>query len=106
SLESNASHTSFVCADPIDPIRPDPTRTSMQTPQFFDEVPPIVVVDPLAEFLGAADDGLFEYRYLDVVKAAGHSCPTVAGAWLTTRKALAHLYPDAPPRRGEIRVEL
>src|SRR5690606_24268413 len=28
------------------------------------------------------------------------------GAWLTTRKALAHLYPDAPPRRGEIRVEL
>ncbi len=78
----------------------------MQTPEFFDAVSPITLVDPLAEFLGAAADGLLEYRYVDVVKAAGHSCPTVAGAWLMTRKALAHLYPDALPRRGEIRVEL
>lgn len=78
----------------------------MQTPEFFDEVPPITVVDPLAEFLGAAADGRLEYRYVDVVKAAGHSCPTVAGAWLMTRKALGLLYPDSLPRRGEIRVEL
>jgi len=78
----------------------------MQTPEFFEAVPPIIVVDPLAEFLGAAADGLLEYRYVDVVKAAGHSCPTVAGAWLMTRKALGHLYPDSLPRRGEIRVEL
>lgn len=78
----------------------------MQTPEFFDAVPPIIVVDPLADLLGAADDGLLEYHYVDVVKAAGHSCPTVAGAWLMTRKALAHLYPDTLPRRGEIRVEL
>lgn len=78
----------------------------MQTPEFFDAVPPILMFDPLAEFLGAADDGLLEYRYLDVVKAAGHSCPTVAGAWLMTRKALAHLYPGELPRRGGIRVEL
>ncbi len=78
----------------------------MQTPEFFDAVPPITVVDPLADLLGAAEGGLLEYRYVDVVKAAGHSCPTVAGAWLMTRKALDHLYPDALPRRGEIRVEL
>ncbi|MBE0592716.1 MAG: hypothetical protein IH616_09990 [Gemmatimonadales bacterium] len=78
----------------------------MQTPEFFDEVPPIVLIDPLADLLGAADEGLLEYRYVDVVKAAGHSCPTVAGAWLMTRKALAHLYPGTLPRRGEIRVEL
>lgn len=78
----------------------------MQTPGFFDAVPTIVLADPLAEFLGAASDGVLEYHYVDVVKAAGHSCPTVAGAWMMTRRALAHLYPGETPRRGEIRVEL
>jgi hypothetical protein len=78
----------------------------MQTPAFFDAAPPIVVADPLAEALGAADGGVFEYRYVDAVKLAGHSCPTVAGAWLMTRAALARLYPGETPRRGEIRVEL
>jgi hypothetical protein len=79
---------------------------AMQTPAFFDAVPAIVVADPLAETLGAADGGLIEYRYLDAVKLAGHSCPTVAGAWLMTRAALARLYPGQTPRRGEVRVEL
>lgn len=78
----------------------------MQTPAFFDAVPPIVVFDPLADALGAFDGGLIEYRYVDAVKLAGHSCPTVAGAWLMTRAALARLYPGETPRRGEIRVEL
>lgn len=75
----------------------------MKTPTFFDAVPAITVADPLAEALGAADGGLIEYRYLDAVKLAGHSCPTVAGAWLMTRAALARLYPGQSPRRGEIR---
>jgi hypothetical protein len=78
----------------------------MQTPAFFDAVPAIVVADPLAEALGAAEGGLIEYRYVDAVKLAGHSCPTVAGAWLMTRAALARLYPGETARRGEIRVEL
>lgn len=78
----------------------------MQTPAFFDAVPRIVVQDPLAETLGAAADGIIEYSYLDAVKLTGHSCPTVAGAYLMTLTALARLYPDALPRRGELRVEL
>jgi hypothetical protein len=78
----------------------------MKTPAFFDAAPAIVVADPLAEALGAAEGGLIEYRYVDAVKLAGHSCPTVAGAWLMTRAALARLYPGETPRRGEIRVEL
>lgn len=78
----------------------------MKTPAFFDAVPAITVVDPLAETLGAAEGGVIEYRYLDAVKLAGHSCPTVAGAWLMTRAALARLYPGELPRRGEVRVEL
>jgi hypothetical protein len=82
------------------------TIPAMKTPDFFDAVPAIVTVDPLAEVLGAAERGVIEYRYVDAVKLAGHSCPTVAGAWLMTRAALARLYPAETPRRGEIRVEL
>ena len=62
--------------------------------------------DPLAEFLGAAEGGLLEYAYLDAVKLTGHSCPTVAGAWLATVEALGRLYPGALPERGGVRVEL
>ena len=78
----------------------------MPFPQFFDAAPRITVRDPLARFLGAADDGVIEYGYVDVVKLAGHSCPTVASAYLMTRAALGSLYPDALPERGGVRVEL
>lgn len=77
----------------------------MNHPAFFDEVKTVTVRDPLAEVLGAADGGLLRYSYLDAVKLAGHSCPTVAGAYLMTLKALAALYPDSVPERGNIRVE-
>ncbi len=78
----------------------------MQTPDFFDQAPSILMVDALAQALGATTDGLIEYRYLDAVKLAGHSCPTVAGAWLMTRAALARLYPGQTPHRGEVRVAM
>jgi hypothetical protein len=78
----------------------------MQTPAFFEQVPAIVMHDALAQTLGAAQGGLIEYRYLDAVKLAGRSCPTVAGAWLMTRAALARLYPGQTPRRGEVRVAM
>ena len=78
----------------------------MAFPEFFDAVPRIRVRDPLAQFLGAAAEGVFEYGYVDAVKLAGHSCPTVAAAYLLTRAALRALYPDALPERGGVRVEL
>jgi hypothetical protein len=77
----------------------------MAFPSFFSEVPPIILRDRLAEFLGAADGGLIEYHYADVVKLAGHSCPTVAGAYLMTSRALNALYGDDMPERGDIRVD-
>jgi hypothetical protein len=77
----------------------------MSYPDFFDAVPRIRLYDPLAEFLGAAEDGILEYGYFDVVRLAGHSCPTVASAYWATYKALAYLYPDTTPARGDIRVE-
>src|SRR5512140_714413 len=78
----------------------------MATPAFFDDVPAILMYDALAQALGAVADGVIEYRYLDAVKLAGHSCPTVAGAWLMMRAALARLYPGEMPRRGELQVEM
>lgn len=76
----------------------------MKYPDFFDAIPRIVLRDPLAEFLGAADGGLIEYSYLDAVKLAGHSCPTVASAFCLTRRAMRALYGDALPERGGLRV--
>jgi hypothetical protein len=77
----------------------------MRYPSFYDQVPAITMYDPLARFLAAAEGGFFDYRYVDAVKAAGHSCPTVASAWLMTARALDALYPKDVPERGAIRVE-
>ncbi|MEP6969241.1 MAG: hypothetical protein ABJA49_02290, partial [Betaproteobacteria bacterium] len=49
------------------------TVSQMQTPAFFEQAPTIVMYDALAQTLGAVQDGLIEYRYLDAVKLAGHS---------------------------------
>jgi hypothetical protein len=77
----------------------------MHYPAFFDDIPAIRLYDPLAEFLGAVEGGVLEYGYLDAVKLAGHSCPTVASAYWMTHRALRVLYPDGLPERGNIRVE-
>ena len=77
----------------------------MSHPHFFQTAIRLTMYDPLAELLGAADKGLVEYSYTVVVKLAGHSCPTVAGAYLMTIKALKHLYADGHPERGGIKVE-
>lgn len=77
----------------------------MRAPDFFAEVPALTLHDPLAELLGAAEGGIVEYRYIDAVRLAGHSCPTVAAAWNMTRRALVALHPDSLPQRGGIRAE-
>lgn len=77
----------------------------MKHPDFFDAVPRLRLRDPVAEFLGAFDEGVIEYAYVDVVKLAGHSCPTVASAYWMTRQALCALYGAELPERGAIRVE-
>ena len=74
-------------------------------PAFFAQAPTLRVRDPLAQFLGAATDGLLEYHYADAVRLAGHSCPTVAGAYLLTRRGLRALYGDDLPERGNIAVQ-
>lgn len=76
----------------------------MQLPEFYSRVPRITLRDPLAGFLGAATDGILEYGYEDAVKLAGHSCPTVASAWMLGCHALHALYPGELPERGGVRV--
>lgn len=76
----------------------------MPFPAFFADAPAITLRDPLAAFLGAPADGLITYRYEDAVRLAGHSCPTVAGAWLMTIRALEALWPGETPERGAVQV--
>jgi len=75
-------------------------------PDFYEQAPVVHTHDPFAAMLGAARDGRLDYHYLDAVRLAGHSCPTVAGAFLIGRAALAALYPDGPAERGNIAVHM
>jgi hypothetical protein len=76
----------------------------MSYPQFFDTIETIKVKDPLSQVLGAFEAGEYEFNYLDVVKAAGHSCPTVAGAYIITLQALKALYGEERAIRGGVKV--
>ncbi len=73
---------------------------------FLKEVKAIKLKEPLAETLGAfkGEDTVLEYTFIDVVKMAGHACPTVAGAYLCCQKALEKLYPDGTPVRGNVSI--
>ena len=77
----------------------------MNYPKFYDEVEVIKVKDELSNVLNTFQNGEYEFGYLDVVKSAGHSCPTVAGAYVVALQALKALYPDEVPVRGDIKVE-
>ena len=77
----------------------------MKYPAFFDTIENIVVYDDLCKFLGVNEDGILEFSYADIVKTAGHSCATVAGAYLMAQKGLQALYKDEIPNRGDIKVE-
>jgi len=77
----------------------------MSYPNFFDAIQSIQVKDPLAQVLGAFKNGEYEITYLEVVKAAGHSCPTVAGAYIMASEALKILYPNERLVRGNVKVE-
>ncbi len=98
--------------------------------EFFTEVEPIVLREPLAETLGAFSTdrnssagaarsegaataeavspeeaaGTFSYTFGDLVKMAGHACPTMAGSWLACQSGLRALYPGETPVRGQIAV--
>jgi hypothetical protein len=73
---------------------------------FILDIEPIRLRDPLAETLGVFKKkiAVLEYTFLDVVKLAGHACPTTAAAYLCCQKALLELCADEIPTRGEIAI--
>lgn len=77
----------------------------MNYPDFFNDIETMTLFDPLSKTLGSLSDGITKFNYIDIVKIAGHSCPTVGGAYLMTSRALKVLYPDSIPVRGQIKVE-
>ena len=77
----------------------------MNYPDFYNSVEAVKLKDPLSNVLGAFENGEYEVTYLEVVKSAGHSCPTVAGAYIITQAALKALYPDERAVRGGVKVE-
>ncbi|MGB3899945.1 MAG: hypothetical protein WA973_15520 [Mesorhizobium sp.] len=91
---------------PLGPSRLYVTEKAMEFPGFFVEAPTISLRDPLAQFLGVSKSGMITYTYADAVKLAGHSCPTVAGAYLMVRRGLQHLYGNEIPERGAIEAYL
>lgn len=77
----------------------------MKYPKYYDLVPKIVLYDSLSDFLGALDDGIISISYLDVVKYAGHSCPTVAGAYLMSYLAIQEFSGNKKLiNRGDIKI--
>lgn len=69
------------------------------------QLDPILVRDPFLEFLGLVSPREpIAVTFEELVKAAGHLCPTVAGAYLILRHGLAALYGNEPAVRGEVRV--
>ena len=80
------------------------TRTNWQVNY---DVDPIEIRDPVAEALGVLESGdSFIITYTDVVKEAGHSCPTASGAYRIVQLGLDTLYPDSDPVRSDIEVQV
>lgn len=77
----------------------------MKYPKFYDAVEPFVLQDDLAAFLGATENGIIEINYIDCVKLAGHSCPTVAGSYILAKRAIAKLYKNDTPKRSQVKIE-
>ncbi|ELY56933.1 hypothetical protein [Natronococcus jeotgali] len=87
-------------------LETDPEPSCDRTSWAVDyDVDPIRLRDPAAEALALLEPGEpIVVTYADVLKAAGHSCPTTAGAYRLAKDALEALYPDGLPVRGDVAV--
>lgn len=68
----------------------------------------ISVFEPFSDFLlGEKEEKSFQISLLDVVRLAGHACPSMVGAFLITKKAIETLYPDTGVCiRGQIKISI
>jgi len=109
-----ASMILTACA-PSTPTQPSAAEAAPATPKYDDgekwnfayieQVPPIMMRDPLIELVGQTNEAL-PYYYEEVAKLSGHSCMVVAAAWTMTQLALDELYPgEEIPVRGQIQIQ-
>ncbi len=74
--------------------------------EFYSEIEPIAMRDPLSSILGAVDDDEpIYYSYQDCIKLAGHACASVSTAFQMTKLALKELYNEDIPVRGDLEVK-
>lgn len=68
----------------------------------------IKIYEPFANFLMAEKEEYeFSISLLDVVRFAGHACPSIIGAFLISQRAIAELFPEANICiRGDIAIEI
>jgi hypothetical protein len=64
--------------------------------------------EPFSDYLmGSAGETSFQLSLLDIVRFAGHACPSVTGAFLISRSAIENLYPDTLVGiRGQIQIDI
>ena len=74
----------------------------MKYPAFFDKINPIVLKDPLGEFIGTSQGGILEINYVDTVKMAGHKlCRRWWGLTLRPGKGSRHYTGTNCPAGGK-----
>lgn len=68
----------------------------------------ISIFEPFSDFLqGDLDEKHFEVSLLDVVRFAGHACPSMVGAFLITQKAISELFPESGVCiRGDVMIDV
>ncbi|MEO5366870.1 MAG: hypothetical protein H7831_11075 [Magnetococcus sp. WYHC-3] len=72
---------------------------------MYPSQPALTLFDPLGALLGWGE-GEFTYTFAQVVALTGHGCPTTAGAFLLTCRAVELLYGQDMPQRGDLRITL
>lgn len=83
---------------------PAAPAASVWTVDYIPKVPPIMIRDALIEILGQSKAPL-AFTYEEAVKLSGHNCMITAATWGMLRLALAELYPNEVPVRGQIQIQ-
>lgn len=83
------------------------TNENIVTAEFL-ETFNVSLFEPFSDFLmGAEREKNFKISLLDVVRFAGHACPSMVGAFLLSRAAIENLYPETNVGiRGQIEIDL
>lgn len=83
------------------------TYENVITAEFL-ETFKISVFEPFSDFLmGSEREKSFQISLLDIVRFAGHACPSMVGAFLISQAAIENLYPDTKVGiRGQIEIDI